>query len=458
MALAAGVDMSLVSQEASFSPAAAATGRAAAPLAQVAPSAVQLAGFGGEAPIGTTAAASPAPVARALPTMDVVSAAPWTALEVSAAASGALRAASLAPALTFLSGGVTPRGIFLMPQAAAEAIALRRGESQPAVAPLEMAALDVLAAGAVAGSGAGQTVAVDVARAMFEGDLVLPSWAEPPPSYTTPAVRAARALAAAAGGAAAQTLPVGPATQTPAHTPIDASQATAPDMPAAAPRVLSRAAAAPIPTYAAPDDRAARSRAPFAGAALAAASAAPAASSASPAARVEGGDRALRAAGESLRSIIAPSMVPSIATTEPTLSARAASAPSTEMVRTGDTSPAGLPSPAQTAGAPSDFKLPEWFEELAKKMMSSAGAPDGPLGLPELTLVTALTAVPGQRLAAAERRIAASPPASAPKGGTDKKGGALKDEDIDQLARDIYDEIRRMFEVERERSGDLWRS
>jgi hypothetical protein len=98
--------------------------------------------------------------------------------------------------------------------------------------------------------------------------------------------------------------------------------------------------------------------------------------------------------------------------------------------------------------------VPDWFEDLARKMANQFGEQ---ISLPELTLVTAIASAPEKRVAAAERRISSAPAESSAKGGVTPKD-AYKDEDIDQLARDIYDEVRRMFQVERERNGDLWRS
>jgi hypothetical protein len=133
-----------------------------------------------------------------------------------------------------------------------------------------------------------------------------------------------------------------------------------------------------------------------------------------------------------------------------------AEAPRAEVVSTG-----GASAPAPTAAAPTtssapvagDFKLPDWFEELAKKMLA---APADGLGLPELTLVSAVSGQQ-QRLAASPRAAAPAAPTQATARSTSAPEGGANDENVELLAREIYDEVRRLFEVARERNGDLWR-
>ncbi len=166
-------------------------------------------------------------------------------------------------------------------------------------------------------------------------------------------------------------------------------------------------------------------------------------------------------AGESLRSLVSPTtyVAPGASPgSAPAVAARGYEVPSAapDVVRTGAEPIAPAP-PASSGSNGSEWQVPSWFEDVARKMLGSKGA-DETVGLPELTLVTAAASSPRPRMAAAEKRISAAPTQVTQKGNGSPNKELLKEEDINQLARDVYDEIRRIIDAARERNGDLWRA
>jgi hypothetical protein len=129
-------------------------------------------------------------------------------------------------------------------------------------------------------------------------------------------------------------------------------------------------------------------------------------------------------------------------------------APSGEVVRTGAPQAAQpAPSAATASGyrATSDFEIPAWFETAARKMLAEQGQSEDRFGLPELTLIGAAATSSTTRLAAAEEGGGAAPAPEAPSGGGEQK----KKENIEEIAREVYSEIRRLIAAQRLRSGDL---
>ncbi len=104
------------------------------------------------------------------------------------------------------------------------------------------------------------------------------------------------------------------------------------------------------------------------------------------------------------------------------------------------------------SAASGDFQIPDWFEAAARKMLAEKGGADERMGLPELTLIGAAATSATTRLAASTGET----PAPAPSSASIASGaaGEKDDEDLEDMAREIYDQIRRLQEVARLRSGD----
>jgi hypothetical protein len=280
-----------------------------------------------------------------------------------------------------------PRGAFAVSKVARDTFARQRPEAAwPTVMPTELAALDVMAATAVAGH-AGGTDRLASARAGFEADYVsMASFGAGPTPATgvPPMVPAARALARASGHPlerpvfnvdmpSAQYVSVG-ATEIPVHEVASALRSLV------APVVPTSVSGGFV------------SRAPIAGGPL-------------------------------------PSIAPP---------------PAPEPIRAASDARAQAP-----LGSP-DFPLPDWFEAAAKKLLAGDRAEDK-FGLPELTLIQSVSSQPAQRIAAKE--VGETAPAAPPVPGASAKDS--KKEDIEQIARDVYDEIRRMLDAALLRSGEL---
>ena len=89
--------------------------------------------------------------------------------------------------------------------------------------------------------------------------------------------------------------------------------------------------------------------------------------------------------------------------------------------------------------------------EAAKKLFGGDKGDDR-FGIPELTLIQS-AASSGQRIAAKGAAESSAAPAAAP--ATQAAGGKReKKDDVEQLAREIYAEIRRLIDAARIRSGD----
>lgn len=100
-----------------------------------------------------------------------------------------------------------------------------------------------------------------------------------------------------------------------------------------------------------------------------------------------------------------------------------------------------------------------WFYEAAQKYFADAGPSSSGLSVAEMTLVTA---APRAQVAASPQRAdrpvtqaasttqgdsGAGKPADAPAGGRP---------DIDKIAQEVFEQVCRMIDVARERSGDPW--
>jgi hypothetical protein len=91
---------------------------------------------------------------------------------------------------------------------------------------------------------------------------------------------------------------------------------------------------------------------------------------------------------------------------------------------------------------------------------SAPASNDDRVSLADLTLIAVASAT--QQMAATEaggrpQPQAAPPPASAP-GGNGKPGEGGAKPQIEELARKAFAELRRLVEIERERSGHSWES
>jgi hypothetical protein len=335
--------------------------------------------------------------------------------------------AAQAPDLAPLVPGASPRGAFLLPRVARELLSARPAPDAPpaSIQPLELAALDVMAAGVVAGTDTAPEAPVRAARAALGDDLVLAApWLgegrELPPS-----VRAARAMAIAASGGA----PGRVAFQLGSFVAPGAAGSAAPTTDVA-PREAGWAlqslvapppvAPAPViaPTHAVSSSFTGRQPAPpvfVTPATAASASSATSAAAQQPASH--------RPSGYAL-----PQTAP-------------------ELIRTG----------SDTRGAPAssgDFQIPDWFEAAARRMLAEKSGADDRMGLPELTLIGAAATSATTRLAAdTGDQAAPAPPSSlaqAPGGG----GSEGDDEDLEDMAREIWDEICRLQDVAKLRSGE----
>jgi hypothetical protein len=297
-------------------------------------------------------------------------------------ASTAFRAPELRPLLP----DVQARGAFMVPKLARDTLARQQPEAAwPAAQPMELAALDMMAANAVAAEGGGSERLAS-ARASFEADYV--SYGADPvrAGGLPPMVPAARALARASGHSL--------------ERPVFNV-----DMPSA------------------------------------------------PVVSVGGTEIAVHEVASALRTMVAPVMPTSVSggfvgrapIAGGSLPSQAP--PSPEPIR-------GAPPAAAEAkpqlGSP-DFPIPDWFEEAAKKLFGGDKGDDR-FGIPELTLIQS-AASSGQRIAAKGAAESSAAPAAAP--AAQSAGGKReKKDDVEQLAREIYAEIRRLIDAARIRSGD----
>jgi hypothetical protein len=96
-------------------------------------------------------------------------------------------------------------------------------------------------------------------------------------------------------------------------------------------------------------------------------------------------------------------------------------------------------------------EIPAWFEAAARRMLDDR-SPGAGMSLAELVLVTS-AATPSKSIAAATRGASSSPAQSAPMTSGGAAGGGPKP-DVDKLALEVYEEVLRLIDIARERSGD----
>ncbi len=180
---------------------------------------------------------------------------------------------------------------------------------------------------------------------------------------------------------------------------------------------------------------------------------------------------AMREVGSALQSLVSPrsaepaapthaapvSIASSFAGQAPTQH-YVAPPPTTEVVKTGQdrkSSGSGSGSGSGGGGA-NDFQIPDWFEAAAKRMMADRGSGDNSFGLPELTLIHAAASNSGTRLAASEAKASSqvAAPTAAPSKGGGGGGGGSKKEDMERLAREVYEHIMLLHEIDALRKGD----
>jgi hypothetical protein len=85
-------------------------------------------------------------------------------------------------------------------------------------------------------------------------------------------------------------------------------------------------------------------------------------------------------------------------------------------------------------------------------MLAEKSGSDDRMGLPELTLIGAAATSSTTRLAASDGESPAPAPTSA--SASSDGGGGKDDEDLEDMAREIWDEICRLQDVMKLRSGD----
>ncbi len=373
---------------------------------------------------GTRAGVAQAP-SMSMPMLSPPAASSTFAGEASTSASAAARPSSraaAAPDLTPLVPSASPRGAFLMSRMAREHLPQRPmaasegGEGAYHAAgsfPMELAALDVMAAGAVAGSDAAPEAPVGAARAAYTAqarELGGFTYAAQPAldAREMPSVRAARAMAYAAASGSGDTsmrptFQLGGMTlPTPFMLPADGGEAVPYDIGAA---LRSLVAPPPAP------------------------STAPGSVATTFSARPQ---------GQSGSSYVAASPVSSSA---PAASGYHVPSGSPEVVRTSSES-------SRSSG--SDFQIPDWFEAAARKMLADKGGNDDRLGLPELTLISAAANSTSTRLAAHDTAPPAAPAPGA--GGARAEGGSKKD-NVDELAREVYNQLLGLIDAENLRRG-----
>ena len=109
---------------------------------------------------------------------------------------------------------------------------------------------------------------------------------------------------------------------------------------------------------------------------------------------------------------------------------------------------------------PPDGDLPAWFQDAAKKYFNEAGGASGGMSLAELTLVTAAPqAQVAASAASAARPVTQAETTSAvgASGGSSQAAQQAETKaDIDKIAQEVFEQICRMLDVARERSGDPW--
>lgn len=160
-------------------------------------------------------------------------------------------------------------------------------------------------------------------------------------------------------------------------------------------------------------------------------------------------------AGRSLQSVVAPAERSAAASSNAAAASGAgyAAPASTPLVETGSAG-ATLARALQAARQDTSLEIPDWFEAAAKKVFAESGAEADGVSVAEMTLVQT---APSHQLAA-RREDGASVASVATRPSLSGGDGEQVSPDVDKLAREIYEEIRLMIDVARERSGDPWQS
>jgi len=100
-----------------------------------------------------------------------------------------------------------------------------------------------------------------------------------------------------------------------------------------------------------------------------------------------------------------------------------------------------------------EAEIPSWFESAARRMFADTGGnASGSAGM-SIAQMVLVTSMPAQQVAAATRGASAGG-TGAPGGGGGKGGAAVDKPDVDQLAHEVYQEVMKLIDVARERSGD----
>lgn len=120
------------------------------------------------------------------------------------------------------------------------------------------------------------------------------------------------------------------------------------------------------------------------------------------------------------------------------------------------------PTPSQAMGRPGrafaqlgggEAEIPAWFEAAARRMLDER-SPGGGMSMAELVLVTA-AATPAKAVAAATRGASSTAVSASPMVDSGNAGAAKPD--VDKLALDVYQEVLKLIDIARERSGDPYK-
>jgi hypothetical protein len=401
----------------------------------------------------------------------------------------------------------TPRGAFLLPEASARALGVS-GKGAEEARPDIRFALDLVAAGHVADAATSRAAPPDTkapASAASERPPALPVLARERGEDDRRDPNEARALLprelwpvfdvvflslGESSSSGADGRPLAPAARAARALALTSKSRDGGDLPLSA-RARAAAAWAVLPTviHGGPGRDRDRSGATPGATAARAPTARPVVSGDTPRFEAPRIDTTLRA-GESLGSLVAPSFYeadgnrgledrPRAQQAQARMQSQSSrEMPSTPVVQTGATpqqqrqaeppprqEPAPAPRPTQprhysSQPTPPGGDVPAWFQDAARKYLGDSGAASGGMSLAELTLVTA---APATQVAASSTRAdrpvsqAESTSSSGAAGGSSPAAQQAETKaDIDKIAQEVFEQICRMLEVARERSGDPW--
>jgi hypothetical protein len=164
-------------------------------------------------------------------------------------------------------------------------------------------------------------------------------------------------------------------------------------------------------------------------------------------------------AGESLGSFVTPS-APEVSSwydsSAPSLAARAETPVYVNTAAASSSMPSAAaamsrPGRAFSQSGGGEPEIPAWFEAAARRMLDDRSPAQG-MSLAELVLVTA-AATPSRAIAAATRGAPSTGGTGAPIVSA-SAGGSSQKPDVEAIAQEVYQEVMRLIDIARERSGD----